>query len=470
MEPMKKDILELHQPNDADDVLHLSLSITDPLVTKYLRGFDESVREDKASEALRVGVIAIQSASPTLDTRVVEEKFTEIDSRINGYVSDFQRDLQVKLEEFFKSGSGTVPRSLESLFGQNGSLTVLLNNYFAADNGKVLRLLQDQLGPSSPFAKSLDPNNKESVISRLQESVKDHVQAEAKKIVDQFSLDRDDSALSRLNGLVSAKVKEIEDANSKFFAELKEALGIQTGKEREAERGTEKGREYELALYDYVAQSARSLGDSTENVRSIVGAIERSKKGDYVITLGDTTAAPGHRIVVEAKKEQGYKLKDAIAELKEAKENREADVGIFAFAKGYEPPEVGDFLNVGSDFFITVDEQNLSTNLPLLFFDSAYKISRALIVTTLRKEEQEEIDVARIRREINDIIQLVSRLSDLSTKAKTISNNSRFIEDTVTELKAEIEPRLAGVLKLLDASLGERGTAANTANNDAHVI
>lgn len=446
---VKKDILELKQTPDAQNALHLELTVTDPTVTKYLIAFDEPIRQDKAIEALRVGVIAIQSASPTLDTKVVEEKFREVESSIAKCISDFETDIKAKLEEYFKTESGSVPRSLEMLFGNNGTLTQSLNQFFGADTGKVMKLLQEQVGPSSPFAKSLDPNNKESVISRLQDTVKNHIETEAKKIVDQFSLDIESSALSRLNALVTDKVGKIEDSNNKFFTELKEALGIKAGKATEAEKGTQKGREFETTLYDYVAQVGRLLGDSTDNVRSVAGSIERCKMGDYVVTLSDLSAAPGKKIVVEAKKMQGYRLKDAIAELNQAKENRDAVVGILAFAKGYEPPEVGDFLRVGSDFFVTVDEQCLYDQSPLLYFDAAYKVLRALIVTAARKEEKKELNIEQIRNELESIIALVARLSELSTKAKTISTNSKFIEETVTELKGEIEPRLNQVLKLL---------------------
>jgi hypothetical protein len=443
------DILEPKQTPGSENVVRLELTISDPIVTKYLVAFVEPIRQDKAIEALRVGVIAIQSASPTLDTKIVEEKFREIENSIETCLSDFETDIKSKLEDYFKMGSGSVPRSLETLFGNNGTLTHLLNEYFGADAGRVLRLLQDQVGPSSPFARSLDPNNKESVVSRLQDTVKNHIETEAEKIVKQFSLDIEGSALSRLNALVTDKVSKIEDSNNRFFTELKEALGIKAGKATEAEKGTEKGREFETILYNYVAQVARSLGDSTDNVRSVAGSIERCKTGDYVITLSELSAAPGQRIVVEAKKMQGYKLKEAIAELKEAKENRDAVVGILVFAKGYEPPELGDFLRVGSDFFVTVDEKCVDRNEPLLYFDAAYKVLRALIVTAARKEEKKELNIEEIRNELESIIVLVARLSELSTKARTISSNSKFIEELVDELKEEIEPRLSQVLKLL---------------------
>src|SRR5437016_5760255 len=129
------------EPDEVKGSLHLEINIRDANVIKYLTGFEESQREDKAIEALRVGVIAIQSASPTLDTRVVEEKFREVDKSINSCLTDFQNNVRAQLDEHFKPGSGSMPRSLEDLFGSNGILTQLFNQYFGTDGGKVSRLL-----------------------------------------------------------------------------------------------------------------------------------------------------------------------------------------------------------------------------------------------------------------------------------------------------------------------------------------
>jgi hypothetical protein len=42
--------------------LKLELAVKDSSTVKYLTGFEESTRNDRALEALRIGVIAIQSA------------------------------------------------------------------------------------------------------------------------------------------------------------------------------------------------------------------------------------------------------------------------------------------------------------------------------------------------------------------------------------------------------------------------
>jgi hypothetical protein len=430
-------------------VLHLDLKVQDSMVIKYLTGFEESSREQKALEALRVGVIAIQSATPTLDTRIVEEKFRQLEEAIGDCITGFQSATKVELDGYFKAGTGSVPLSLDTFLGERGTFKQLLGEYFSADSGKVLRLIQEQVGPASRFSQCLDPQNREGVIARIEGVVKSQLQEKVDAMLREFSLDKDGSAMSRLNGCIAEKLRELQSANQRFFGELKEAIGVKAGQELESERGTEKGREFEVDLYNSVAAIGRALADETENVRALIGKVARSKKGDYVLTLGQTSGAPGKRVVIEVKKERNYRLKDAIDELKEAKENREAVVGVFVFAKGYEPAEVGEFLRLGQDFYVTVDEDALGKGQPPLFLDTAYKIARALLVTSARKEEAKEIDVERVRCQIEAVIESVRRLSDLGTKAKTISSSSKFIEETVMELRTEMESQLAGILVLL---------------------
>jgi hypothetical protein len=364
-------------------------------------------------------------------------------------VQGFRDELQRSLDDLFKSGSGSVHRSIDQMFGDQGKLTALMNNYFGADGGKVAALLQNQIGPASPFAKVLDPANREGVILRLQEAVKKEVEGQIQKVVEQFSLDSDQSGLSRMRLVLQQRLDAMKDENAKFFAEMKEAMGVEAGRRQEAEKGTEKGREFEVALYDHVARIGRELGDTTQNVRSIVGAVPRAKVGDYVITLGETSAAPGKNIVIEAKKDASYRMKDAGEEMVTAKENREAEVGIFAFAKGYEPPEVGDFLRIGTDFFVTVDEEDLSAGRPLVFLEAAYKIARASIVASSRKDETDGIDLDNVRREIESLIRELERFAEMSTKAATIANNSKFIVDNLKETKEQFETRLSALVKML---------------------
>ncbi len=96
--------------------LDLTLVITDRNILGYLAQFpDEEQQYEKALEALKVGVIAIESASPTLDTGVVQSKFSEIEGRMQGQLADFQKSVTDDLFRYFAERDGVLPRSIDSL-------------------------------------------------------------------------------------------------------------------------------------------------------------------------------------------------------------------------------------------------------------------------------------------------------------------------------------------------------------------
>jgi hypothetical protein len=51
---------------NGDSALLLSLEVREPVVLAFLHRYEEAARSSKALEALKVGVIAIQSAGPSL--------------------------------------------------------------------------------------------------------------------------------------------------------------------------------------------------------------------------------------------------------------------------------------------------------------------------------------------------------------------------------------------------------------------
>src|SRR3989338_4620457 len=319
------------EPNSP---MKLTLNITEPNIIQYLSQFEPPLREAKAEEALKVGVIALLSASPSLDTKVVEEKFNAVDKKIREYTDEFKKVLGDDLQSYFEKEKGSVPVILQSFLGEKGLLNDFLRSYFDDKTGKLKTFLTAELGPGSEFAKSLDPNNKYSVITRIEEAVSKRLTETTQGLIDQFSLDKSESGMSRIKKLFEDSVTEIKTANESFFSELREHLNIQKAVAEEAEKGTQKGRDFETTLYGAIANLGKQLDDSTENVSQLTGEIERCKTGDFVITLGVSSGSPGKRIVIEAKNAQNYSYKKAIEELKEAKLNRQADCGIFVFLKG----------------------------------------------------------------------------------------------------------------------------------------
>ena len=59
-------------------VIPLNLEVREPLLIGYFEPFAEPERSAKALEALKVGVIAMQTACPTLDSQIVKDQFAEM--------------------------------------------------------------------------------------------------------------------------------------------------------------------------------------------------------------------------------------------------------------------------------------------------------------------------------------------------------------------------------------------------------
>jgi len=352
-------------------VIRLELEVHDRKVIDYLERFDEKDRRERALDALKVGVMVLRSASPTLDGEVVD------------------------------------------------------------------RLLEQQLGPGSSFARALDPNNREGVIALIEERVKEQVEKKIKPLLDEFSLDRKDSGLSRIRDMIS-----------ECFKELRHDLSVEKGIAAEVERSPAKGLDFQAALYRRVAAWARQLGDEVEFAADTPGTGGR-KTGDYVVSLGDATGAPGLKIVFEAKN-QRYTLKQAIDELQRAKKIREATCGIFAFAKGCEPPEVDDFHRVGEDFYCTIDRELLDAADDLVYLEAAYKISRVQAVAAVHKDATGRLDLQRIRDHIEHLTESVKCMGDVAAKARAVKNHGASMETTLGKMKGDLERRLKEMLELLN--------------------
>ena len=419
--------------------LDISLLITDRNVLSYLTQFDDDeTRNEKAVEALKVGVIAIQSASPTLDTTVVQSHFIELETQMRDSLAAFQNEVKDDLTRYFEDGKGVVPKSIEDVFGDAGSLSTTFHRFFHPQEGRLSQLIQSQVGPDSSFGKSLDPENKNGVIAVLEARIQELVEAKLDDVLREFSLDEDGSAMCRLQTLVSTS-----------FEKINRAMGHSDGTAEEAKKGHVKGIRFEQELYDdYFVSLCTHCDDDPSLVARTPGHIDSCKTGDLMSTLGEATGAPGVNIVVEVK-DRAVKLKDARTELQDAKANRKAAIGIFVWSRGTEPTEVGDFRRIGDDFYVTVDAEDMRAGKPLLYFDAAYRIARAMAVAAVRKESANEIDLGQIENHIEALGTWSERIADMSVKARTIQKSGKLIEDCATDMKEELDRRVAEVLAVL---------------------
>lgn len=418
----------------------LTLHIPEGIVLDYLGGFEREEWPARVEQALKVGVLAIQSAAPALDARIVEQKFAVVQEEIRRITEAFRDSVDKRLQDHFDKEKGNLPVMLQKLLGEKGELRATLEQYFASEGGQVSRLLGERIGPSSDFANKFDPNHADGVIGIINAKVQAQLDQMLQRFCQEFSLDKPDSALARLKAGVEKEIQRGDAQQHDAIERLTQSLGKNLGKEIESKRGTAKGREFQETMHAVLAELARGTEDRMDYVADVTGEIPRSKVGDSVAVLGANAGAPGTRIVFEAKK-SSYTLVAATDELAQAKKNRKAEFGVFVFCNGYEPKDVGPFRIDDGDIFCVLDEEGLARGEAPIYLEAAFRIARTFAVKAERRQ-QSVTDGALLSKHMANALTSLNKFSELKTKTAAAKKSLEAVDVGLGDLRDEIKKHL----------------------------
>ena len=220
------------------------------------------------------------------------------------------------------------------------------------------------------------------------------------------------------------------------------ALAAMTAKKQEAERGTQHGLVFEDAVFDF-ANRRRSEGDTVTPTGNTTGLLRNCKKGDAVIQLGPESAAPGARIVVEAKEDQSYTLQKALAEIAEARKNRDAGIGVFVFSRRTVPAGVLEpIVRYGSDVVVVWDVENPASDA---YLTGALSVAKALSVRDSGGRGRDDVDVEGLEKTIREVERPAGGLDEITKSAQAIDSHVSKILDRARIVKNGLE-RQVGVL------------------------
>jgi hypothetical protein len=221
-----------------------------------------------------------------------------------------------------------------------------------------------------------------------------------------------------------------------------EAAASARGAERA--RSTAKGGDFEDLLEAMLADLARGAGDLLDRTGTEAGAVMKSKKGDFVLTL-DARVARGCdvRVVIEAK-DRPMSMRAIREELREAKENRGAAVAVVVFSEAHAPTGIAPFNLVGDDVYCVIDPDAPEPAT----LEAAIRLARLLALTSL-VERDVEVDAAAIaaaltaiREQLEVVRTLKAQLTSIQTATKAVwmgldSMRSNIL-GRVTEAEAEL--------------------------------
>jgi len=329
-----------------------------------------------------------------------------------------------------------------SLDNKEGALARMIGE-LTTSHGQLTQSLEKKI---AALVEEFSLDKDDSALSRLVRNV-DRAQT---TITREFSLDDEQSALARLKRELLALVEKQTQANAHFQEEVKVALAKLTARREEAQRSTRHGVAFEDAVCGFLEFHAQQRGDIATRTGATTGLIKNNKKGDCVVELGPESAAPGARIVVEAKEDATFTLASARAEIETARKNRAAQMGLFVFSKRTAPDGLGEFLHLGNDVFVVWDPEDTAGDLHLKI---GLTVARALCIRAERRDESQAADFQAITAAILEIEKQSQALAEVATSGETIKSGAQKILERVRitrnslERQVEILQERVGVLK-----------------------
>jgi hypothetical protein len=380
---------------------------------------------------------------------------TQADGLVNTLSRAIDEALRLQREDILREFSRDRPESaLSRLITDITTANGALRGEFASDIAAVtgaLSLENDQ-GPFARFVARVEKAQRAvleqfsldcegSAIRRLAATLDDT----RTTMKSSLTLDDPTSPLSLLRKELMDAVGLFADSNSRFQSDVRATLETFRVRREEAARSSLHGHTFEYAAGELLQLDAQHAGDVCDRLSGTPGS-EGRKTGDYVITLGPESAAPGVRIVCECKADKGYTESKALDEIALARKNREARIGVFIVARESATEGFTALRRVGPDILVVWDAEDPATDV---YLKAALSVARALVVEQHRESDRSEADLREIEQSIRGIERLVVTVESIAHDARNIVKKGTKIgkaAEGVRERLVEEVERLRGVV------------------------
>ena len=308
---------------DGERIVVERLVVHDPALAAFLAERPADDRPALLERGLRIGLLALQDAGVTVNVDVVRAEFEKLMRQAESVNEKAALALEGTLRANFADGDGRLPRTLEKFLGDRGALKTMVEELF-------------------------DEKKRDSAIGRIGTMLERYFDGDASKLAHLLDPTRLNSPMHQFRQEMTAGFKSLEERLVAI-----EAAAAARGAERA--RSAAKGGDFEDLLEAMLADLARGAGDLLDRTGTEAGALLKSKKGDFVLSL-DARVARGCdvRVVIEAK-DRPMSMRAMRDELREAKENRGACVAVAIFTPAHAPSGVAPFNLVGDDVYCVID-------------------------------------------------------------------------------------------------------------------
>ena len=356
--------------------------------------------------AVRIGLMAIQSVGVTLNVDAVRAEFERLADGQRVMTERAAEALEQTLRSNFGDVEGRLPRTLEAFLGDRGKLQATVRELF-------------------------DPARKDSALGRLGTMLETYFDGDASRLATLLDPTRAGSPLNAFRAEVAAGFRSIEERLVAFQA-------AQTARADERSRSAAKGVDFEDLVEGLLGAIARGSGDLLERTSNEAGSTLKSKKGDFVLTINPgLTRGADVRVVVEAK-DRAVSVPAMRAELREAKANRGAAIGLVVFTPAHAPAGIAPFDVRGDDVWCVVDPDDLDPSS----FEVSVRLARYLALAGLAARDA-EIDTAAISQALASIREQLDQIRNLKSQLTSISNATKGVWNGLDTLRSGIVDQVA---------------------------
>ena len=198
----------------------------------------------------------------TVNVDVVRAEFEKLLRQAETVNDKAAQALEQTLRANFADGDGRLPRTLERFLGDRGALRSMVDELF-------------------------DESKRDSAIGRIGSMLERYFDGDASKLALLLDPTRLNSPMHQFRQEMTAGFRSLEERLVAI-----EAAAAARGAERA--RSAAKGGDFEDLLEAMLADLARGAGDLLDRTGTEAGALMKSKKGDFVLTL-DARVARGSR-------------------------------------------------------------------------------------------------------------------------------------------------------------------------------
>ena len=391
---------------DGEQIVVDRLVVTDPALAASLAERDEDERPAVVERALRIGLLALQDVSTTMNVDVVRREFEKLVQQTTAVNEQAARAVEDVLRANFADGDGRLPRTLEQFLGDRGALQQFVNELF-------------------------DETKRDSAIGRIGGLLGQYFDGDRSKVAQLLDPTRLGSPLHQFRQEIAEGFKGVHERLAAIEAASR-------ARADERARSTAKGGDFETLLHGMLGDLARGTGDLLDRTGTEVGSVLSSKKGDFVLTIdARLTRGADVRVVLEAK-DRAMSQRAMREELREARENRNAAVAIAVWTPAHAPAGVAPFAMVGDDVHVVVDPEAPDG----ASLEAAVRLARLLAIAQLQDRDV-EVDAAAIGRALAGVREQLEAIRALKTQLTSVSNATKAVWTGLDTLRTGILTRVA---------------------------